>query len=61
MENENFYFCSVQEDDKSCPRMNECKRFLGIKNFEYDKRKELGTAKLYNICKEENNYKMQLK
>lgn len=58
---ETFYFCSVQEDDKTCPMMKNCKRFMGIKDIPNDERRNHGTAKLYNLCTEENGYKMMLK
>lgn len=58
---EQFYFCSVEEDDKKCPMMNECRRFTGIKDVPFEERQKLGTAKLYNICDEDNNYKMILR
>lgn len=56
-----FYYCSVGDDCKSCSCMNECKRYVRIKNLTFEERQELGMAKLYNICNENNGFKLFMK
>lgn len=56
-----FYFCDLKTKDKSCPNMHRCKRFELIKDVPYEEYELLGFAKLYNICNEENGYKLFLK
>ena len=56
-----FYFCSIEEDNKKCAKMEECRRYTDIKDIPFKERQNFGTAKLYNICNEENNFKMILR
>lgn len=41
--------------------MHECKRYEPIKDVPYNQYESLGFAKLYNLCNENNGYKMFLK
>lgn len=59
--NATFYFCDLKTNDITCTKMHECKRYEPIKDVPYNDYKNLGFAKLYNICNEENGYKMFLK
>ena len=56
-----YYFCDLKTKDIECPKMHECKRYEPIKDVPYNQYESLGFAKLYNICKEDNGYKMFLK
>lgn len=58
--NSRFYFCSLRENDKTCPKMNECKRYAPVKDIPFDQYNDLGFARLYNICNEDNEYRMFL-
>lgn len=50
-----FYYCSLEIDNKDCPKKDQCKRYLNRgENIQ-------ACAKLYNICNEENNYKLFLR
>ena len=56
-----YYFCDLKSNDIECPNMHECKRYEPIKDVPYNQYESLGFAKLYNICGENNGYKMFLK
>ena len=56
-----YCFCDLKTKDIECPKMHECKRYEPIKDVPYNQYESLGFAKLYNICKEDNGYKMFLK
>ena len=56
-----YYFCDLKTKDIECPKMHECKRYEPIKDVPYNQYESLGFAKLYNICNEDNGYKMFLK
>ena len=56
-----YYFCDLKSKDIECPNMHECKRYEPIKDVPYNQYESLGFAKLYNICGENNGYKMFLK
>ena len=55
------YFCDLKTKDIKCPKMHECKRYEPIKDVPYNQYESLGFAKLYNLCNENNGYKMFLK
>ena len=59
--NATFYFCDLKTNDIKCPKMNQCKRYEGIKDIPCEEYDSLGVAKLYNICNKENKYKMFMK
>ena len=61
MINETFYFCDLKTKDIECPRMHECKRYELVKDVPYNDYEKMGFAKLYNICNEENGFKMFMK
>ena len=56
-----YYFCDLKTKDIECPKMHECKRYEPIKDVPYNQYESLGFAKLYNLCNENNGYKMFLK
>ena len=56
-----YYFCDLKTKDTECPKMHECKRYEPINDVPYNQYESLGFAKLYNICNEENGYKMFLR
>ena len=41
--------------------MHECKRYELVKDVPYNDYEKMGFAKLYNICNEENGFKMFMK
>lgn len=51
-----FYFCDLY--GKECPKMDKCKRWLAIKDMKYDEYKNLGVAKLYNLCFPDESFRM---
>lgn len=53
-----FYYCALDENSKTCPRQNECKRYLNKKAAPPE---EDANAKLFNICNKENRYKLFMK
>lgn len=53
-----FYFCDLKSKNIECQKMNECKRYVPIKDLPFAELERLGVAKLYNICNEKNNYKL---
>lgn len=61
MINETFYFCDLKTKDIECPKMHECKRYEIVKDVPYNDYEKMGFAKLYNICNEENGFKMFMK
>ena len=56
-----YYFCDLKTKDIECLKMHECKRYEPIKDVPYNQYESLGFAKLYNLCNENNGYKMFLK
>ena len=56
-----YCFCDLKTKDIKCPKMHECKRYEPIKDVPYNQYESLGFAKLYNLCNENNGYKMFLK
>ena len=53
-----FYFCDLKSKNIECPKMNECKRYVPVKDLPFAELEQLGAAKLYNICNEKNKYKL---
>lgn len=52
-----FYYCALDENSKTCPKMNKCKRYThrnGVPSSED------ANAKLFNICNDKYGYKLFL-
>ena len=56
-----YYFCDLKTKYIECPKMHECKRYEPLKDVPSNQYESLGFAKLYNLCNENNGYKMFLK
>lgn len=50
-----FYYCSLDINDKDCPKKKLCKRYVN------KTKDDTAYARLYNICNETNDYKLFLK
>ena len=52
-----FYYCALDENSKTCPKQNICKRYTHKKGVPAS---EDANAKLYNICNDKHGYKLFL-
>ena len=52
-----FYYCALDENFKTCPKQNICKRYTHKKGVPAS---EDANAKLYNICNDKHGYKLFL-
>lgn len=52
-----FYYCALDENFKTCPKQNICKRYTHKKGVPAS---EDANAKLYNICNDKYGYKLFL-
>lgn len=52
-----FYYCALDENSKTCPKMNKCKRYTHRKGVPSS---EDANAKLFNICNDKYGYKLFL-
>ena len=52
-----FYYCALDENSKTCPKMNKCKRYTHKKGVPSS---EDANAKLFNICNDKYGYKLFL-
>ena len=55
-----FYFCDLKSGDVDCPKKDECKRYVMIKDLDYKEYSKYAFARLHNICGKQN-YKMFLR
>ena len=55
-----FYFCDLKSGDYNCPKKDECKRYLMIKDLDYAEYGKYSFARMYNICSKQN-YRMFMK
>lgn len=52
-----FYYCALDENSKTCPKQNKCKRYTHKKGVPAS---EDANAKLFNICNDKYGYKLYM-
>ena len=55
-----FYFCDLKSGEDDCPKKDTCKRYKYIEDIPYEDYKNLGFARLKNICSR-TNYELYMK